>query len=367
MVECTQCGQRCEPSEQFCGSCGAYLEWTAPAAATSPQPAAAGAVPEQPAASAALPPPPSTSPSPAVPPPAAAAASVSPPAQGIVPVQPSAGPVQPQAGEARAPRPPTSRPPDEPPPAPGDLICGQCGVGNAPTRRFCRRCGTSLADAPVAPKAAWWRRLFAPRPRTAPAAGERPAPGLLGRLRALRRPRLLVPLLVVALGIAGFALRSQLHKATDTVKDRVAKTQQVHAVAVTASSASGGHPAALAVDGTTDRYWAPAREGDGKGQYLEARFDEPFRLLDLIVYPGSSTVDQDFLTQARPRTLIVTVTDTHGKATRHTVNLGDSPGKQTFHIAESDVARIRLTINGAYGTGRGHHVAIGEVEFFKRG
>ncbi|MEU6347261.1 hypothetical protein ABZ883_40715 [Streptomyces sp. NPDC046977] len=379
VIECTQCGKRCEPGEQFCGSCGAFLEWTEPAAATSPRPAAA--VPEQPAPRTSVraespaeapavppdvPPRPETAPVQAVPmqaapAPGSAASAVT------APVQPSAGPVQPRAGEpvAARPRPTAVSAPDEPPPAPGDLICGQCGAGNVPTRRFCRRCGTSLADAPAAPRASWWRRLFTRRPRTAPAAGDRPGPGFSGRVR---RPRFLVPVLVVAvLCAAVFALRPQLRQATEAVKDRLATAQQVHAVGVSASSASRGHAASLAVDGTTDRYWAPDREGDGKGQYLEARFDEPFRLLDVIVYPGISTNAQQFLTQGRPQTLLATVTDAHGTVTQHTVNLADSAGEQKFHIAVSDVVRVRLTIENAYGAGSGHRVAVGEVEFFKRG
>jgi hypothetical protein len=284
-------------------------------------------------------------------------------------VQPAVAPVQPRAGEpSAAPRAPSpaSRPPDEPPPAPGDLICGQCGVGNTPTRRFCRRCGTSLADAPVQPQPFFLRRLFTRRPRTAPVAGERPAPGLLGRLRGLRRPRLLIPTLVVALGVTGFLLRDQFGNAADTAKDRVGKTQQLHAAGLTASSASRGHPASLAADGTTDRYWAPAREGDGKGQYLEAKFDQPFRLLDILVTPGTSPTEQQFLTQARPRTLLITVTDSHGKRTQHTMDLADTPGPQKVHVAVSDVVRVRLTVQGAYGTGPGRRVAVAEVEFFKR-
>ena len=34
--------------------------------------------------------------------------------------------------------------------APGDLVCDVCGAGNAPTRRFCARCGSSLDGAEVA-------------------------------------------------------------------------------------------------------------------------------------------------------------------------------------------------------------------------
>jgi hypothetical protein len=403
VVECTACGERAEAGVQFCGGCGAFLEWSEPAAATAGReartgPGAAAEAPAAPSAPTATPGP-GSAPAPGDPSPGGARTSSAPPASStrtpptsagphvvfpgppaVPPIMPPAeprapvresvaAPVQPGVGEPAAVRPRgTARPaPEEPPPAPGDLICGQCGAGNVPARRFCRRCGASLADAPVMARPPWWRRLFAGRPRTAPAAGERPAPGLLTRLRSLRRPRLLVPLLVVALAAAGLSLRSQLLKAGDTVKDRVARTEQVHATGVTASSTLRGHAAALAVDGTTDRYWAPARSGDGTGQYLEARFDQAFRLLDLVVYPGTSTTEQQFLTQARPRALEVTATDSHGRASHHTVTLADSPGAQKFHLAVSDVVRIRLTVHGAYGTGPGRHVAVGEVEFFKRG
>jgi hypothetical protein len=232
-----------------------------------------------------------------------------------------------------------------------------------PTRRYCRRCGTSLAEAPVAARPPWWRRLLGRTPREAPAAGTRPAPGLW---RRLRRPRLLVPALVVVLGLAAFLLRGQIGGATDKVKDRVAKAQQIHAVKVTASSAAPGHPANLAVDGTTDRYWAPAATGAAKGQYLEAAFDQPFRLLDLVVHPGASANDQQFLAQARPHDLLVTVTGKGGATTTHELHLADQPGPQTFHIAESDVTRVRITIQTAYAATSAHRVGVAEVEFFKR-
>ena len=44
---------------------------------------------------------------------------------------------------------------------PGDLVCGQCGEGNDPSRRFCRRCGASLAAGdgirPLPWYQRWWR------------------------------------------------------------------------------------------------------------------------------------------------------------------------------------------------------------------
>ncbi|MGW6710703.1 NADase-type glycan-binding domain-containing protein [Streptomyces sp. NPDC054956] len=246
---------------------------------------------------------------------------------------------------------------EEDAPRPGELICGQCGAGNVPTRRYCRRCGAGLADAPVAQKPPWWRRR---RTRRTHAAGERPA-----RRRQWRLPRPVVPLLLVlALAAAGYAFRAEAGRALESVRDRVSKPEQTHASAVTASSAAPEHEAALAVDGTTDRYWAPA--GAGQGEYLEATFDGPLRLLDLVVHPGASPVAEKFLQQGRPSSLLLTAVGKDGRTTNKTVRLADVPGQQRFHFAVSDVARLRITVQGAYGAEGGRTVALGEVEFFKR-
>jgi hypothetical protein len=57
-------------------------------------------------------------------------------------------------------------------PQKGDLICGECGEANVPGRKFCSRCGTSLAAAVVV-KIPWWKRMFRRKPKSA-MAGERP-------------------------------------------------------------------------------------------------------------------------------------------------------------------------------------------------
>jgi hypothetical protein len=45
---------------------------------------------------------------------------------------------------------------------PGDRICTQCGMSNDPTRKFCKRCGSSLAEAPIAVKPSRWTRSKKP-------------------------------------------------------------------------------------------------------------------------------------------------------------------------------------------------------------
>ena len=55
---------------------------------------------------------------------------------------------------------------------PGDLVCGECGEGNSVTRKFCSRCGTSLAEAEVV-KTPWWRKLLPRRGAKVRKSGER--------------------------------------------------------------------------------------------------------------------------------------------------------------------------------------------------
>ena len=86
-------------------------------------------------------------------------------------------PVQPQAVQPQAPA--TKKPPKVQPgkptrtPQKGDLICGECGEANPPGRKFCSRCGTSLATAAVV-RVPWWKRILPKRKPKSAMAGERP-------------------------------------------------------------------------------------------------------------------------------------------------------------------------------------------------
>ncbi|WP_371618709.1 hypothetical protein [Streptomyces sp. NBC_00454] len=135
-----------------------------------------------------------------------------------MPTRPPHRAVQPGGAEAVAPA-RRSVEPGEDPPRPGELICGQCRAGNLPVRRYCRRCGAALADAPVAVRPPWWRRLLARRVRRPHAAGERPP-----RRRRWRTPRFAVWLVVLlAAAAAGYAFRAEALGAVESVRDRVSK------------------------------------------------------------------------------------------------------------------------------------------------
>ncbi len=105
---CSRCGFANVPGDQFCGSCGAFLEWEGEPATGSAPPAVSGADPDVPV------------------------------------VRPAGGP-QPLF----TPTAPTEVTPVVAAPSDGPLLrCPACGIANAAGRTFCQSCGTKLAEAP---------------------------------------------------------------------------------------------------------------------------------------------------------------------------------------------------------------------------
>ncbi|MGW6132014.1 NADase-type glycan-binding domain-containing protein [Cellulomonas sp. NPDC055163] len=409
MLICTTCGTRNQDDEHFCAECGAYLAWegerveetpaaadpvappaVAPAptatvrapatgraepaatpATAAPSSAPRTAAPSTVAANGAAPAsaaPPVTTPVPEAGPPSSttrsrAEALLAPPAD--PPPAPRArndGPAPVLPG-ARAPKPRTARPApaDEPPPAPGDQVCGQCGAGNAASRKFCRRCGESLIDAPVVPRASWWTRVTTRRPREL-VAGTRP--------RAPRRPFrarwVVVPAILVLLVGGLWSQRERLSDLYDTVVDRVVGNGPVNPAEVVASSSADGRGAAAAMDGATNQSWAPAEPGEGTGEFLEMRFDEPFRLAYVRIFSGASTEQPEFLAEGRPEEVALTLLKADGSQTTEQLQLADAAGGQEFPVGADDVVAARVTVVSAYPVPEGASVSLGEVEFLGR-
>jgi hypothetical protein len=110
---CRRCGFSNVPGDQFCGSCGAFLEWEGEAAVKPAPPAADGPVADVPVVRA---------------------------AGDQAPVIAPATPWQAA---------PTEVTPTAPGLADGSLLrCPACGIANAAGRTFCQSCGTRLAEAP---------------------------------------------------------------------------------------------------------------------------------------------------------------------------------------------------------------------------
>lgn len=375
----------------------------APAPAPAPEPAPAGevrsvpvasvAVPVGPAVSAmggeartATPPPP---PAPLPPPPPAplpvppqrasdvAAVPEAPPAQPAPVPDGIPGPVQPAAVKPAAvkARPAPKRPTTAHEINPGDKICGQCGEGNDPQRRFCRRCGASLIQAEVY-SLPWysrlWRRLTHRKQRM---AGERPkmrrrvigghGGGILFNIG--KWVVLAAIAALVILSLVGPYHHTLSHRESRYYHDVVGTVHPTytayHATNATATSSAPGFPASNLVDGVDNNSWEAANAG--VGQKVVVTFPTAANLGRIGFLNGDQVTPQAFLTEPRPEKVLLQFNGT--KPYTKTVTLKDSAAFQTFGIATKGSTTMTLTIESVYpATGGAANTAMTQIEFFTK-
>ncbi|MDR6905359.1 hypothetical protein J2X63_001045 [Agromyces sp. 3263] len=416
-IRCAECGAMNDDGDDFCGQCGSYLAWDRggatdaasqpideaaaalrepeaepepdpdatpepasdpePPAVPEPEPQAETAPEPEPAPDPELAPEPEPEPEPRPDPrleamlatphlakPAAVVAAPSPEDPVATPPAPAApapavpGPVAPTAPAARKPAAvPQHAPKRAPRPVgetvkPGDIVCWRCGTGNAPGRHFCRHCAAPLGAT---------ANRTQPRSQQA-AAGTRPKT----KRRRIRPAWIVVPAIIVVLGAVAWFARGPIAGFVAAIGDRVVDSSAQNPVALVASSAADGRGAELAHDGFADRSWAPAPTGPADGEYLEASFAQPFRLVAVQVSPGASADQAVFLAEGRPAVLGVTAIDSAGVPHEVDLTLADEPGPQRFELGIDDVTAVRLTLEGAHGATDATHVAVAEVEFLGR-
>ncbi|MEZ4597563.1 MAG: zinc ribbon domain-containing protein [Chloroflexota bacterium] len=246
----------------------------------------------------------------------------------------------------------TNRPTSEEPPyKAGDRICPACGVGNDPARRFCRRCGNSLAEAPIAVPVTvpWYRRLFPGRTPQRYQAGDRP------RSMAERgRPGRPVLAYLVTFGLMALILAAiGSYVAVPDVREQVDRTvtglkrQLMPELADVHPSASNA-----AVDDDKATWWTG--RGDDPGMTL--RFSPAVDLGALVVHGGAGA--EDFLQFRRPLRLRLVAGDQSA-----TVDLADASDPQSKRIDLRGVSRLRVVVEEATGTPQGAPIAIRELEF----
>jgi ribosomal protein L40E len=327
-VICRRCGVANASGDQFCGSCGAFLEWESDEA---PPPAEAEALVEEPTA-----PPPAAEPPP-------------PPPPVVVPTAVSAA----------------AAPPPELQPQPGFTVCPHCGSGNPPGRTFCHKCGKLLARAEPGPgAAAGGAGGAATKPRSR---------GLPGWLPIVIGAGLIVGIVVVLVTVVfkpapppSIAAPSATLTPTLAVPPSVSlqpasvpasggvavpsagagESVQLTFTGATGSSVAADTPDVAAgnvIDGRLDTRWEEA-VGSQPGEWVEVTFASS-RLDYLVVYNGFQLSHDSFLATKRPQNIIVTV---NGVAPAGFV-LADSETPQRIDVADTPGATVvRIQIVSTY-------------------
>lgn len=261
---------------------------------------------------------------------------------------------------------------------PGDLVCGSCGAGNDPERRFCRRCGASLVAAAVMPKPPWYRRLFRRRPKAQVVAGTRPdakkrkrglksraqyaVSGTKSRIGKIGR----ILAILGVLGITGLSLgplRSEASDLLDRAKRIISpEYEPVRPAEARATSELPGHPAMFAIDQIKNSYWAEGSEGDGVGEGLTLVFPEPTDIDRIGFLNGASETPASFVTQPRIREFQLLFDD----GTTQRLTLADKADFQQFGVEARDVTTVQLQILSVYPSLEGSAASLAEVELFRK-
>ncbi|MFD7320016.1 zinc ribbon domain-containing protein [Streptomyces sp. NPDC059875] len=255
-------------------------------------------------------------------------------------------------GAVKPAKPIAQRPKVRPSAAQGQQVgppCPSCGTPNAPDRRFCRRCATPLRQTAQVAPLPWWRTVWPFRRRVRSGSGQ-------------WARRSVIAVVVLGLLVGGYFLIPTGRWVYEDVRDKLSKATHITPASVEATASVPKHGATLATDGLSNTYWGAPAAGDS----ISFTFRSPFRLVDVVVHTGVSKKPEQFRDQARPTKADLVVTASDGKVHRKAVTLADKPGPQTIQTGYSDVVSVQLIIRESAGLSKGRHIALAEVEFFKR-
>jgi hypothetical protein len=254
---------------------------------------------------------------------------------------------------------------------PGDLVCAECGEGNAVTRKFCSRCGTSLAEAVIV-KTPWWRKLLPKRGAKVRKSGERPKRrGRAGKSRLGVAVSATFKTVRRAIGIAllvGGVLYGLVTPFRGWVNDRAMEAKGTFertffpqyapvsaAEAPVASLALPDHPGNMAVDGLKNTYW-----GSQVGVLepnLVVKFDRKIDLAKLIIHNGDGAAFKDTYRAAKLHLVFST-----GKTAD--VDLQDLPDPQTVDVENGEgITYVEIHVVQQYKSVTNSVLAISEIEF----
>jgi hypothetical protein len=204
----------------------------------------------------------------------------------------------------------------------------------------------------------WWRRLFDRNGRT-PWAGDRPRlRRTFDRIVTWVTAAVVLTLLIVA-GVNTPA-------AVQATRDHFSKRAPVPPDSVAASRSYPGHKPELAFDKINNSWWGPGVSQSGAGEWIEARFAEPTRLLDVIITSGTSTRADQLSESALPHRIKATITLKDGTTATRDLTLDQSAGGQRRAFRVGEVTKVRFTIESSYAVSGSKQVSIAEIEFFGR-
>ncbi|MGW6567053.1 NADase-type glycan-binding domain-containing protein [Streptomyces sp. NPDC054975] len=174
--------------------------------------------------------------------------------------------------------------------------------------------------------------------------------------------RAVITLVLLGLVVGGYFLIPAGRWLYEDVRDKLGKATPVTPASVEATASVPKHEATLATDGLSNTYWGAPKVGDS----LTFTFRSPFRLVNVVVHTGVSKKAEAHRNQARPIRADLLITASDGTTKKKTITLADKPGPQTIQTGHSDVVSVQLVIHDAAGLSQGRHIALAEVEFFKR-
>jgi hypothetical protein len=257
---------------------------------------------------------------------------------------------------------------------PGDKVCGQCGEGNDPSRRFCRRCGASLTEAAIF-ALPWYRRAWLRITRRKQhSAGDRPhqrrrAIGGAGPGWLTSWVTRLIALAVIVLVVLFFVgpwkhpIRHRVGNWYHSVANAIHPSYRpVDLIAARATSAAPGHPPLNAIDGLSNTSWQSNRKQ--VDQVLLIRIHGPIDVDKVGFLMGDTDSPQAFDQQPRPEQVRMIFTGT-GQPYSKTVTAADSASFQTFTVKARKAETLAIYIQSVYpSNGAGKNVSITEVELF---
>jgi hypothetical protein len=260
---------------------------------------------------------------------------------------------------------------------PGDKVCGDCGEGNNPNRRFCSRCGASLDEAVIV-KAKWWRKLLPRRRNRVVEAGARPGRrGMRGGrgggspvMRVIgtifRTLMKLVGVLVLVGGIvyASYApFRTWTNSQVSGIQAKVLGTvnpqlAQIHAFSTKAYAEVSGHTGAMVDDGFLNTYWQAPDNVPTQQPLLTLTFDHKVTISRIGLHSGSS---DNFQSVDRPASFHLVFNT--GQV--EDISMKDTPDLQTLTVKHgANVTSMTIQVTGVYRTAGATQMAIAEIEFF---